>query len=172
MTAITRSITLKTRTAYPDIMYGAIPIDATADTALAAITTSSTVADVLDIINACIARNRVTDSDETGYARSVQASTAPTDIALSASTLANGANGSVTPVVVGTLSTTAPVTSSYTYTLVAGTGSTNNALFSITGSTLSYIGGAASPGSLAIRVRTTNLVGQTYEEALTITVSA
>ena len=152
-------------------MYGDIKIDGTADTALAAITTSSTIRDVLEILSACAARNRVTDVDSTGYATSVQVSTGPTDITLTPATLATGANGTVTPVVVGTLATVAPVSTSYTYTLVSGTGSTNNAVFSISGSTLRYIGGAAVGGSLALRVRTTNLSGQFYEEALTVTVS-
>ena len=50
--------------------YGTIAIDSTADTALAAITTSSTVKDVLAIIDACVARNRVTTSNSTGGASS------------------------------------------------------------------------------------------------------
>ena len=152
-------------------LYGDIKIDATADSALAGITTSSTIRDVLDILSACAARNRVTDVDSTGYATSVQTSTGPTDITLTPATLAVGANGSVTPVTVGTLATVAPISTSYTYTLVSGTGATNNAVFSISGSTLQYIGGAAVGGSLALRVRTTNLSGQFYEEALTVTVA-
>lgn len=152
-------------------LYGEIKIDATADTALAGITTSSTIRDVLDILSACAARNRVTDVDSTGYATSVQVSTGPTDITLTPATLAVGANGSVTPVSVGTLAAVAPVTTSYTFTLVSGTGSTNNAVFSISGSALSYIGGAAVGGSLALRVRATNLSGQSFEKALTVTVA-
>ena len=50
--------------------YGTIKIDATADTALAAITTASTVKDVLAIIDACVARNRVTVASSTGGASS------------------------------------------------------------------------------------------------------
>ncbi len=50
--------------------YGSIAIDGTADTALAAITTSSTVKDVLVILDACIARNRVTSANSTGGASS------------------------------------------------------------------------------------------------------
>jgi hypothetical protein len=151
--------------------YGDIPIDATADTALAAITTSSTIRDVLDILSACVGRNRVTDVDSTGYATSVQVSTAPTDISLSAASLAVGADGSVTPVTVGTLTTTAPITTSYTYTLVSGTGDDDNADFDISSATLRYIGGAAVGGTLSVRIRTTSVGGQTYEEAFTITVA-
>ena len=50
--------------------YASIAIDSTADTALAAITTSSTVKDVLAIIDACVARNRVTTANSTGGASS------------------------------------------------------------------------------------------------------
>jgi hypothetical protein len=151
--------------------YGHVKIDATADSALAGITTSSTVRDVLDILSACVGRNRVTDVDSIGYATSVQTSTGPTDIALSANSLAVGANGTVTPVTVGTLTTTAPISTTYTYSLVSGTGATNNAVFDISGSTLRYIGGAAVGGTLSVRIRTTNTTGQFYEEAFTINVA-
>jgi hypothetical protein len=64
-------ITLKTRTAFPKTGYASILVDGTADTALAAITTSSTVGDVLDILNALVARKLVTDENQIGLASSV-----------------------------------------------------------------------------------------------------
>lgn len=160
-----------TRRALLRSMYGDIKIDGTADTALAAITTSSTVNDVLVILNACVARNRVTDVNSIGYATNVQTSLAPTDIALSASALAASTAGNVTPVVIGTLSVTQPLSQSITYTLVSGTGDTKNSVYSISGSTLRYIGTGETAGTNSIRVRATTIGGQTYEEALTITVS-
>lgn len=66
------AITQKTRTAIPKTGYASIAIDGTADTALAAITTSSTVGDVLDVLNACIARALVTDANTIGLASSVR----------------------------------------------------------------------------------------------------
>jgi hypothetical protein len=73
---------------------------------------------------------------------------------------------------VGTLSATASdAASNLTFALVSGTGSTNNGVFNITGTALTYTGGAASAGTLSIRVRVTDSTSQTYEEALTITVS-
>lgn len=153
-------------------VYGETPIDSTADTALAAITTSSTVKDVLVILDACIARDRQTTSSGIGRASVTETSVAPTDIALSAAALATGANGSVTPVTVGTLSSVSGLRyQPVTFTLVSGTGSTNNGVFSITGTTLKYTGGAASAGTLSIRVRVTDSNSGTYEEAFTITVS-
>ena len=50
--------------------YGTIAIDSTADTALAAITTSNTVKDVMAILDGCIARDRVTTANSTGGASS------------------------------------------------------------------------------------------------------
>lgn len=50
---------------------GSTKIDATADTALAGITTASTVADVLDILSACVARGRAVTSNSIGLAQSV-----------------------------------------------------------------------------------------------------
>lgn len=61
-----------TRTAIPKTGYAHVAIDATADTALAAITTSSTVGDVLGVLNACIARAKVTDANTIGLASSVR----------------------------------------------------------------------------------------------------
>jgi large repetitive protein len=173
MTAQTFTAIAKRRAAtYCSSGYGHVRIDATADTALAAITTSSTVADVLEIVDACIARSYVVTANSVGDATSVKASNAPSDIALSAATLAVNANGSVTPVTVGTLSATASdAPGNLTYSLVAGTGSTNNALFSISGTTLRYIGTAAAAGTRSIRVRVTDSAAQTYEEAFTITVA-
>lgn len=74
MTAQVFTATVKARGAFAeDPEYRKIKIDATADTALAAITTASTVGDVLKILAACIGRNRVTAVASTGYATSVKA---------------------------------------------------------------------------------------------------
>lgn len=150
--------------------YGNIKVDGTADTALAGVTTTDSVRTVLDILSANVGRNRVTTGSTTGLATSVLTSNAPSDIALSAATLTVGANGTTTPVTVGTLSSVS-IDGSKTYSLVTGTGSTNNSVFNISGTTLRYVGGAATEGTLSIRVRVTDSVGQTYEEALTITVA-
>lgn len=174
MTAQTFTATVKPASLLSLCKYegeAATKIDATADSALAAITTSSTVGDVLDILSACVARGNAVGASSIGLATSVKSSNAPTDIALSAATLAVGANGSVTPVTVGTISSTQIDGSTPTYTLVSGTGSTNNASFSISGTTLRYIGGSAVAGSLSVRIRVTDSAAQTYEEAFTITVA-
>jgi hypothetical protein len=60
-----------TRTAFPKTGYASIAIDASADTLLAAVTTANTVGDVLDILNACVARSLVTGTNQTGLATSV-----------------------------------------------------------------------------------------------------
>lgn len=60
------------RTAFLASPYGEIPLDATCVTALGLVTTSDDIRAVLDILNACVARNRVTAVDSTGYATSVQ----------------------------------------------------------------------------------------------------
>jgi ELWxxDGT repeat protein len=96
--------------------------------------------------------------------------TAPTSLTLSASSIAeNQASGTS----VGTFSTTDPdAGDTFTYTLVSGTGSTDNASFTIDGSTLKT---AASfdfetKSSYSIRVRTTDQGGLSYEKQFTITV--
>lgn len=164
-----------TRTALPKTGYAHVAIDATADTALAAITTSSTVGDVLGVLNACIARAKVTDANTIGLATSVKSANAPTDIALSAATLAASTSGAVTPVTIGTLSATAAVGGSLVFALVAGSGDTDNANYSIialtnTTARLRYTGTGEAAGTNSVRVKVTDSAGQVYSEAFTITI--
>jgi hypothetical protein len=96
---------------------------------------------------------------------------APTDIALSnASVAENSASGTV----VGDLTTTDPdAGDTHTYSLVAGSGSTDNASFQIVGSQLQT---AASfdfetKNSYSIRIRSTDSGGLSVEEEFTIAVT-
>jgi ELWxxDGT repeat protein len=96
---------------------------------------------------------------------------APTDLALSASSLdENAAAGSV----VGSFSSTdQDAGNTFTYSLVAGSGDTDNSAFSIVGNQLQI---NASPdfetkNSYNIRVRTTDQGGLSFEKALTVTVN-
>ncbi|PJJ06974.1 SprB-like repeat protein [Flavobacterium sp. 1] len=97
--------------------------------------------------------------------------TAPTDIALSASAINENVSANSA---VGTLSSTdADASNTFTYTLVAGTGSTDNTAFSITGNSLTI---NASPdfetkSSYSVRIRTTDQGGLTFEKQFTITIN-
>ncbi|WP_281297254.1 beta strand repeat-containing protein [Flavobacterium limnophilum] len=96
---------------------------------------------------------------------------APTDIAISASAINENVAANST---VGTLSSTdADAANTFTYTLVAGTGSTDNAAFNISGSSLRI---TASPdfetkSSYSVRVRTTDQGLLFFEKAFTITIN-
>nr|WP_222533414.1 Ig-like domain-containing protein [Azospirillum sp. 412522] len=97
----------------------------------------------------------------------------PTDITLSNATLTTSAATSAATV--GSLTTADPDTGqSHTYTLVSGTGSTDNASFSISGSNLVVGSSPLSAGTYSVRVRATDNGSGTlfYEKAFTITVSA
>jgi len=95
----------------------------------------------------------------------------PTDIALSASAINENVAANST---VGTLSSTDPDASdTFTYTLVAGTGDTDNVSFNISGNSLRI---TSSPdfetqNSYSVRIRTTDQGGLSYEEAFTITIN-
>ena len=93
----------------------------------------------------------------------------PTDIALSRTTVSvtGGLNATV-----GTLSATdSDVGETYAYTLVAGTGDTDNASFDITGATLSCNDPAAlGVSARSVRIRVTDSANNTLEEAFTISV--
>ena len=151
--------------------YATMPIDSTADTALANITTSSSVRDVLVILDANIERYHTVGTNSNGGATSILYGNPPTDIAHTGG-LSNGDNGSSTAVTVGTLSATSSDPTS-SFALVSGTGDTNNGQFAISGTTLTYTGGAVSTNDTkAFRIRATDSTGQTFEEAMTITVTA
>ena len=89
---------------------------------------------------------------------------APTDIALSNTSINENVAANST---VGTLSSTDPDSgNTFTYTLVAGTGSTDNASFNISGSNLRI---NASPdfetkSSYSVRIRTTDQGSLTFEK--------
>jgi gliding motility-associated-like protein len=96
---------------------------------------------------------------------------APTALALSnASVLENAASGTA----VGTLAgTDADAGDTHTYTLVSGTGSTDNASFTITGTTLSTaaVFNFEAKNSYSVRVRVTDAGGLSFERAFTISVT-
>ncbi|MFN8887265.1 MAG: BspA family leucine-rich repeat surface protein, partial [Cyclobacteriaceae bacterium] len=101
---------------------------------------------------------------------------APTNIALDKTTL-NNSDGAFT--VVGNLSTTDPdANDTFTYTLVSGTGSTDNASFDIMplpvsgGAQLLITVDANTKASYSVRIRSTDLGGLSFEKAFTITVNA
>jgi mRNA-degrading endonuclease HigB of HigAB toxin-antitoxin module len=95
----------------------------------------------------------------------------PTDISVSASSVTEN---SVVGTVVGTLSTTDPdAGNTFTYTLVTGTGATDNASFTIVGNELraAAVFDFESKPSYSVRIRTTDQGGLSFEEPFTITVT-
>ncbi|MFO1021806.1 MAG: cadherin domain-containing protein [Planctomycetales bacterium] len=92
----------------------------------------------------------------------------PTDVSLSSSSIAENSPIGTT---VGTLSTTDPdASNTFTYSLVTGTGSTDNSFFSISGNQLqlAHTMDFETQSSYSIRVRTTDQGGLYYEKTLTI----
>ena len=96
---------------------------------------------------------------------------APTNIALSSATIAeNSASGST----VGSLTSTDPdAGNTFTYSLVTGTGDTDNSSFSITGNTLqtAVAFDYETKSSYTVRIRTTDQGSLYYEKAFTISVT-
>ena len=95
---------------------------------------------------------------------------APSDMALSSSTVAENQPPGTT---VGTLSTTDPdVGDTFTYTLVSGTGDADNGSFTITGDQLKTAAmfDYETKNSYAVRLLTTDQGGLSYDEATLITV--
>ncbi len=96
---------------------------------------------------------------------------APTDITLTPSSIAEDApSGSI----VGVLATVdADAGDSFLYALVGGTGSVDNAAFTISGASVRTAAplDVESKSSYSIRVRTTDSGGQIFEKPLTITIT-
>ncbi len=126
--------------------------------------------------NSYSVRVRTTDQGTLTYEKSLtitinNLNEAPTDISLSASSVNENIAGNTA---VGTLASTDPdAGNTFTYTLVAGAGDTDNASFNINGSSLRI---TSSPNyetknSYSVRVRTTDQGNQTYEKSFTITIN-
>ena len=99
------------------------------------------------------------------------ANQAPTDLSLSASTVAENVPLNT---VIGNLTTTDPNSSdTFTYQLVAGTGDTDNSAFNVSNNQLrvSVSPNFEAKSSYSIRVRTTDQGGLSYEKALTVSVT-
>ena len=95
----------------------------------------------------------------------------PADIILSASTIAEN---SLENAVVGSFSTTDPDSSdAHSYSLVAGAGGLDNAAFNISGNSLRASGTLdyESKNSYSVRVRSTDLGGNTFEKVFVISVT-
>jgi regulation of enolase protein 1 (concanavalin A-like superfamily) len=95
----------------------------------------------------------------------------PTDVALSKATIAENAGTNAT---IGSLSSTdVDAGDTFTYTLVSGTGSADNAAFNISGSTLRASGSFdfETKSSYSIRVRTTDAAGLFFEKVFAVTVT-
>ena len=114
------------------------------------------------------------DSNENPYDFAIQGTglnSAPTDISLSASAI----NENVAPnSTVATLSTTDPdAGDTFTYSLVSGSGDTDNASFNISGSSLRITNSPdyESKNSYSVRVRSTDQGGLSFEQAFTITIN-
>jgi VCBS repeat-containing protein len=96
---------------------------------------------------------------------------APTAIALDPSSVAENQPSGTT---VGTFATTDPDTgNTFTYSLVGGTGSTDNGSFTISGNTLTTAASFdyESKNSYSIRVRSTDNGGLFFEQVFTVSVS-
>ena len=121
-------------------------------------------------------RLRTTDQDGLYFERQftigvTNVNEAPTDIALSKSSVAENLASGTT---VGTLSATDPdAGNTFTYTMAGGIGSTDNASFNLVGSTLTTNASFdfEAKNSYAIRVRSTDGGGLWTEKAFTVSVT-
>ena len=135
----------------------------------------TTVAFDFETKNSYSIRVRTTDAGGLSFEKSITVTVndlneAPTNMALSASAVNENVAANTA---IGTLSSTdEDASNTFTYTLVSGTGSTDNAAFNISGNNLRI---TASPdfevkSSYSVRVRTSDQGGLSFEKAFTVTV--
>ena len=95
---------------------------------------------------------------------------APTDAALSASSIAQSA--ATSGAAIGTLSTTdSDADDTHTYAFASGDGDGNNASFALDGATLKIGDSALGVGSYSVRIRTTDPEDGVFEKVFSITVA-
>ncbi len=129
-----------------------------------------------EVTNSYSIRVNVNDGNGGSYQQNftiniINANDAPTDLNITSNQIAE--NLAVNSVV-GTLSTIdQDVANTYTYSLVSGVGSTNNASFNISGSSLrtSATFDFETKSSYTIRLRTTDNMGGFYEKSMTINIT-
>ena len=133
--------------------------------------TSSTLSSASHTITAKVTDTAGNDSIASAGLTITVDTAVPSAIALSSNTLSNSASANTA---VGTLSSTdATVGDTFTYALVAGAGSTDNASFAISGSSLQANNPSAlSAGSYSVRVRTTDVAGNYFDQTFSITVTS
>jgi gliding motility-associated-like protein len=121
-------------------------------------------------------RVRVTDAGGLSFEKAITISVtnvneAPTDVAANANSVAENATSGTS---VATMSATdVDAGDTFTYTLVSGTGDTDNASFAITGSALTTaaVFDFETKSSYSVRVRVTDAGGLSFEKEFTITVT-
>jgi gliding motility-associated-like protein len=120
-------------------------------------------------------RVRTTDAGGLSFEKAItitviNVNDAPIDLALSTTPI--NENNAANAVIGALTSTDQDAGDTHTYALVSGTGSTDNALFSIDGANL-RTGGVfdfETKSSYSVRVRTTDAGGLSFEQAITVTV--
>lgn len=115
--------------------------------------------------------NREAQSPSAEATTSTPANQAPTNIALSSTAVQENRPAGT---VIGSLSSTdANPGDTFTYTLVGGTGSTDNASFTLAGNQLHTVASFdyETKSSYAVRLRTTDAEGLWFEKAFTISVA-
>jgi hypothetical protein len=112
------------------------------------------------------------DPNENPYTFTIQGvglNSNPTNLNLSSTTVAENSTAAV-----GTLTSTDPdLAETFTYSLVAGVGGTDNAAFAVTGASLAFVTPPdfETKSSYAVRLRTTDASGGFFERSFTVAVT-
>ncbi|AOR63733.1 putative Ig domain-containing protein [Pectobacterium wasabiae] len=129
--------------------------------------TTARVVTLTQVTDSGASNNSYSPGNITSTVAVVAVNDAPTDITLSSSSFGQsiGSNGTV-----GTLTATDVDSTTFTYSLVSGVGSTDNARFTLVGNSLRAVDAAAmAAGTYSIRLQVSD-GSDTYEKTFTLTV--
>ncbi len=144
---------------------------AVSDLLLSAWDRADELAEGLDVLESDLSAQSIGDQTAAATVSAVAPNVAPTDMALSNSTILENLAAGAT---VGTLASTDPNSGdTHTYQLVAGSGSTDNAQFDIVAGVLKTKSqfDFETKATYSIRVRSTDQSGLSFEKALSISVA-
>ncbi len=139
-----------------------------------------TRADAIAAVNALVNSNGFTgeaaaflSAGELATIANFQFNQAPTDIQLNSTSITENAGANALVATITTVDPNLGVGDSHTYTLVSGTGSTDNGSFSIVGNQLRANSSFdfETKNSYSIRIQTTDAAGTTFEKSFTIVVT-
>lgn len=158
-----------------EVLYGSLDggtvwVDITSKVSGTALTWNGVTLPVSGAITFKLTDSVGNDSTSTGTQTYQYDANAPTDIASSVTAI-NTLSATATTTIATLSATDITPSDSFTYTLVSGSGDSDNTKFQINGNQLKVGATALNDGTYSVRVQVTDTAGHSYEKVLSLTAS-